>query len=386
LPRGLLYFTAIKPIIKMKTLYSIAALIMLATTACISQIMPLTAEPDGGNKKAFIAEQIGIVKIEISYSRPGVKGREGKIWNTPVAHYGFVDQGHGTSYAAPWRAGANESTTMSFSHPVTIDGKDLPAGKYGFFIALGEQESTLIFNKINTSWGSFYYDEKEDQLRVTVKNQALEKSVEWLKYEFIDQAPASATIAMSWEKRLISFKVEAKTKELQIAAFRNDFRTTRPYYDFIQAAQWCVANDYELEQALAWIDRGINFRVMGEKNFRSLSTKASVLTKMGRNDDAKAVMVEALPLGNMTDVHFYGRSLVNAKQPQEAFKVFKMNYDKYPKEYTTNVGMCRAYSAIGEFKKAIPYGKAALPLAPNDFNKQSVETMIKKLESGQDVN
>ena len=85
--------------------------------------MPLTLEPDGGNKKASVSEQIGIVKVEIRYSRPGVKGREGKIYNTPVAHYGFVDQGHGTSYAAPWRAGANENTTISFSHPLTIEGK-----------------------------------------------------------------------------------------------------------------------------------------------------------------------------------------------------------------------------------------------------------------------
>jgi hypothetical protein len=370
----------------MKKLYSIILFIALGTTTCLAQVMPLTAEPDGGNKKAFVAEQIGIVKIEISYSRPGVKAREGKIWNTPVAHYGFVDQGHGTSYAAPWRAGANENTTMSFSHPVTIEGKELPAGKYGFFIALGEEESTLIFNKINTSWGSFYYDDKEDALRVTVKNRSIENNVEWLKYEFIDQTPASATIAMSWEKRMIAFKVEAKTKELQIAAFRNDFRTTRPYYDFIQAAQWCINNDYELEQALAWIDRGVNFRVMGEKNFRSLSTQAAVLTKLGRDAEAKKIMTEAVPMGTMTDVHFYGRTLINAKQPQEAFKVFKGNYDKYPTEYTTLVGMGRAYSALGDYKKATGFLRQAVAKAPNDFNKTNVESMIKKLDEGKDIN
>ena len=97
-------------------------------------------------------------------------------------------------------------------------------------------------------------------------------------------------------------------------------------------------------------------------------------------------MAEAVPMGNMTDVHFYGRTLVNAKQPQEAFKVFKANYDKYPAEYTTLVGMGRGYSAIGDYKKAITYFKQALPKAPNDFNKQSVEAMIKKLEAGQDAN
>jgi hypothetical protein len=370
----------------MKNILRTLILGLAVSTTAWSQIMPLTAEPDGGNKKASVAEQIGIVKIAITYSRPGVKGREGKIWNTPVARYGFVDQGHGTSTAAPWRAGANENTAISFSHPVQIEGKDLPAGTYGFFIALGETESTLIFSKIYTSWGSFYYDEKQDALRVTVKNQTLDKSVEWLKYEFLDQTENSAVIAMSWEKRMIPFKVEVDRKGLQIAAFTNDFRTTRPYYDYIQAAQWCIANDTALEQALAWIDRGIYFRIMGEKNFRSLSTKAAVLTKLNRTEEAKKVMDEALPMGAVLDVHFYGRQLLNQKEAKEAFKVFKLNYDKNPNQFTTNIGMTRGHSAIGEYKKALPFARAALAQAPDQRNKENVEIMIKKLEEGKDVN
>jgi hypothetical protein len=369
----------------MKRILLVAAIIIVAHTA-FCQIAPLTVEPDGGNRKASVSEQLGIVKIAINYSRPGVKGREGKIWNTPVAHYGFVDQGHGTSTAAPWRAGANENTTISFSHPVKVEGKDLPAGTYGFFIALGETESTLIFNKINTSWGSFYYDPTEDALRLVVKNESLDKSVEWLKYDFTDQTENSVTISMSWEKRRIPFKVEAETKALQIASFKNDFRTTRPYYDYIQAAYYCINNNIELEQALAWMDRAIYFRIMGEKNFRTLSTKAAVLMKMDRIEEAKKVMVEAVPMGTMLDVHFYGRQLLNMKQVDEALKVFKLNYDKYPNEFTTNLGMGRALSAKGDYKKAMTFVKAALPKAPDERNKVNVETMIKKLEEGKDVN
>jgi tetratricopeptide (TPR) repeat protein len=366
----------------------ILSILFLVLTCIVGygQIMPLTLEPDGGNKKASVSEQVGIVRIEINYSRPGVKGREGKIYNTPVAHYGFVDQGHGTSNAAPWRAGANENTTISFSHPVKIEGNDLPAGKYGFFISLGETESTLIFSKVNNSWGSFYYDAAQDALRATVKNEILNQSTEWLKYEFINQSENAVTIAMSWEKRMISFKVEAETKKLQIEAFKNDFRTTRPYYDYISAAQYCIANNIELEQALAWMDRAIYFRIMGEKNFRTLSTKAAVLTKLNRLDEAKKVMDEAVPMGAVLDVHFYGRQLVNQKQPQEAFKVFKLNYDKHPNEFTTNMGMGRGYSAIGEYKKALPYMKAALSQSPADQNKTNIEAMIKKLEEGKDIN
>lgn len=353
---------------------------------CFSQVMPLSLEPDGGNKKASISEQLGIVKIDINYSRPGVKDREGKIWNTTVAHYGFVDLGHGTSNAAPWRAGANENTTMSFSHPVKIEGKDLSAGKYGFFIALGEVESTLIFSRINTSWGSFYYDSSQDALRVKVKNQQLDRSVEWLRYDFIDQKDEEVTIAMSWEKRMIPFKIDVNRKALQMVAFINDFRTTRPYYDFIIAANWCVRNDYGLEQALQWMDRTIYFRIMGEKNFRSLSAKANVLMKMNRIDEAKKVMEEAIPMGTMVDVHFYGRQLLGMNQVEEAFKTFKSNYDKYPAEYTTNIGMGRAYSAKGDYKKALTYMEAALAKAPDEGSKNNTQAMITKLKEGKNVN
>ncbi len=361
-------------------------MLMFASFSSLGQIMPLTIEPYGGNKKARVAEQIGIVQIEVSYNRPGVKGREGKIWNTPVAHYGFVDLGHGTSYAAPWRAGANENTTISFSRPVKVEGKDLPAGKYGFFISLGEQESTLIFSKVNNSWGSFYYDETEDALRVNVKNQTLDNNVEWLKYEFINQGDSTATIAMSWEKRMIPFTVSVERKKLQIEAFKSDLRTTRNYTDFADAAYWCVRNNYALDQALAWIDRGINFRVMGEKNFRSLFAKATVLSKMNRNDEAKKVMMEALPMGTVTDVHAYGKQLLVQHDAQEALKVFKTNYEKYPESYFTHVGMGRAYSGLAEYKKAIPYMKSGLAKAPDATAKANIEGMIKKLEEGKDIN
>lgn len=366
---------------------SLLTIALMATAFCgISQILPLTAAPDGGNKKASVSEQIGIVKIGINYSRPGVKGREGRIYNTPIAHYGFVDQGHGTSYSTPWRAGANENTTFSFSQPVKIEGKDLPAGTYGFFIALGESESTLIFSTVSTSWGSFYYDPSFDALRVTVKNKTLDKSVEWLKYEFTDQTDSSAVVAMSWEKRMIPFRIDADVKKLQMASFRREFMTTRNYEDFIQAAQYCLDNNMELEQALAWMDRAISFRIMGRANYRTLSTKAAILTRMGRVEEARKIMDEALPMGTMIEIHFYGRQLLSMKQTADALKVFKLNYDKHPKEYTTTLGMARAYSATGDFKKALGFAKTALPLVPDPGSKTRVEGMIKLLEEGKDIN
>ena len=124
-------------------------------TVLLSQAQrPLTTSPSGGNKKASVSERIGITDVTIHYDRPGVKGREGKIWGQLVPT-GYTDQFFGNTKEAPWRAGANESTTIEFSTDVKIEGQILPAGKYGFFIAYGADECTLIFSKDATSWGSF---------------------------------------------------------------------------------------------------------------------------------------------------------------------------------------------------------------------------------------
>ncbi len=352
-----------------------------------SQIMPLTLEPDGGNKKASISEQIGVVKIEIKYSRPGVKGREGQIWGTTVAHYGFKDLGHGTSYAAPWRAGANENTTISFSHPVKIEGRDLPAGTYGFFISLGEIESTLIFSKNCTSWGSFYYEPEADALRVTIPNQKMDESVEWLKYEFANQTDSTAQIQLSWEKRRMAFTVSAETKKHQFEALVNDLKTTREPNDFFTAANYCLENNIALEQALAWIDRGIYFRVMGRKTFLTLNTRAEILMKLNKKEEAKKTLAEAVEYAtDMREVHYYARRFLTMGLTDEAFNYYKKNHDRFPAEMTTHIGMGRAYSSKGEYKKALEYIKSAQLLATDEVNKSNILVMIKKLEEGQDIN
>src|SRR3954467_11699958 len=160
-----MYFYYLSKHSNMKRIFiGLAAFFMLqqSTTA------QLTTLPNGGNKMAMVGERVGLTDVTIHYNRPAVKGRDGKIWGELVP-FGFADQGFGTSKAAPWRAGANENTTIEFSSDVTIEGQPLKAGKYGFFIAYDSTEATLIFSKNATSWGSFYYDQQEDALRIKVK-------------------------------------------------------------------------------------------------------------------------------------------------------------------------------------------------------------------------
>ncbi|MEO6328527.1 MAG: DUF2911 domain-containing protein [Ginsengibacter sp.] len=347
----------------------------------------LTTLPDGGNKKASVSERIGITDVTIHYDRPSVKNREGKMWGSLI-HKGFTDLGFGTSKAAPWRAGANENTTISFSTDVMIEGKPLKAGTYGFFIAYDEESPTLIFSNANQSWGSFFYNDKEDALRVNVKPVKLTESTDRLKYEFSDENENSAIIALIWEKLKIPFKVEVDYVKTQIESFKKELRSNIGFNPdaWVQATQFAVEHNTNLEDAMQWSDYAINGPFVGQKNFKTLSAKASLLNKMGKTDEANAAMKEALPVATMTELHQYGRSLLTEKKPKEAVEIFKMNAQKNPNIFTTNVGLARGYSANGDFKTALKYLNAALPQAPDKANKDAVQNMLKMLGEGKDIN
>ena len=358
----------------------------LITACCLTAQIPLTVVPSGGNKKASVCERIGLTDVCIRYDRPTVKGREGKIWGQLV-HTGYTDQGFGNTKTAPWRAGANENTVFDFSTEVKIEGQPLPAGQYGFFIAYGPDECTLIFSKNATSWGSYYYDPAEDALRVKVKPQPLRESVEWLKYEFSNQTQQAAVVSLQWEKLSIPFRIETDLVKEQIASFRRELRTEKGFIwqSWDQAAAWCVQNNVNLEEALLWTDSSThNFG--GEKSFTAWSTRAQVLAKLGRQEESAATMKKALPFGSMNEIHQYGRLLLSMKKFNEALDVFKMNHEKNPGQFTSIMGMTRGYSATGDYKNALKFANMALPLAPDNNNRNNVQTMIEKLKAGKDVN
>ena len=347
----------------------------------------LTTTPSGGNKKAVVGERIGLTDITIHYDRPGVKKRDGKIWGQLVP-VGYTDQGFGNSKQAPWRAGANENTTIEFSSDVKVEGQPLAAGKYGFFIAYDPNECTLIFSKNSNSWGSFFYNPAEDALRVKVKPVAADKSVEWLKYEFTDQTDNSATVSLEWEKLVIPFKIEVDVPAAQLASFRSELQTSKGFMweSWQQAAEWCVQNNTNLDQALLWADTATSINFAGEKSFQAWSTKAQVLDKLGRSSEAAEIMKKALPFGNEFELHQYARQLLGQKKNKEAFEVFKMNYDSHPNDFVTNMGMARGYSAVGDYKKALEYLQKAEPLATDPVNKANIPNLIKKLQEGKDIN
>ncbi|TRX42941.1 DUF2911 domain-containing protein [Flavobacterium restrictum] len=136
-----------------------------------------------------VSGKINGASITINYGSPSVKER--KIWG------GLVP------FNQVWRAGANEATTIETDKSLTIEGVTLPAGKYSFFIIPSETESTIIFNKEPKQWGAYDYKEKNDQLRVKIKQQAATTSTEKLAY-FVNPND----ITLSWEKWNFVMKVQ----------------------------------------------------------------------------------------------------------------------------------------------------------------------------------
>jgi hypothetical protein len=173
-------------------------------------ILPSSSSAQGDkvpkSLKASVMQRLGIdTDITIEYSRPGVKGR--KIWGELVP-YGLAP---GNKYSEgkpyPWRAGANENTTIEVSKDVLIEGNRLPAGKYGIHMIPSEKDWTIIFSKNSESWGSFAYNQEEDALRVTVTPIEAPHR-EWLMYGFGKLAGTSAVAYLYWEKLLVPFKIE----------------------------------------------------------------------------------------------------------------------------------------------------------------------------------
>jgi len=153
---------------------------------------------------ASVGQVLGVdTLITIQYSRPGVKGR--KIWGELVP-YGMApaaDDSQGKPF--PWRAGANEKTTIEFGKDVSVEGKPLPAGKYGIHMIPGESQWVIIFSK-NATGPANVYSEQEDALRVTV-TPVKAPHQEWLQYGFDDLAGTSATTYLHWETLKIPFKI-----------------------------------------------------------------------------------------------------------------------------------------------------------------------------------
>jgi hypothetical protein len=304
--------------------------------------------------------------------------------------YGLTNLGFGNGKPSPWRAGANENTVFTVSHDVTIEGKPLPAGRYGLHMIPGPEEWTIIFSKNSSSWGSFFYDQSEDALRVSVKPHKHEYR-EWLTYEFTTRRPTETTVELQWEELAVPWTIHVENvDDIYVSRLRQEL-TSVPgfsYQGYDAAAQYCVQSGKHLDDGLTWAEAAVSMPFIGQANFDTLSTKAQVLSKLGRGAEAKTVMQTALrsPAATPIQIHLYGRQLLADKKIDEALEVFKFNAEHNGDAWPTHVGLARGYAAAGDNQKALEHARKALPQAPDDLNRQTLEAIIKALSEGQSIN
>jgi hypothetical protein len=309
--------------------------------------------------------------------------------------WGVADLGFGNGKPSPWRAGANENTVFTVSHDVTVQGKPLPAGRYGLHMIPGEDEWTVVFSNNSSSWGSFFYDPAEDALRVTTRPEKAEFR-EWLTYDFVDRDPAQATAALHWENLRVPFTIAVPDLvDLYVAQIENELRSTAGFnwQGWDAAAQYCLQNCRDnagyMEKALRWSETAITQPFGGEANFTTLSTKAQILDVLGRTDEAASALRVAVehPSATAQQIHAAARTLQTQGRTEQAVELFKLNAKRFGDDtWPVTVGLARAYSAEGEYAKALEYAKKARGQAPDPLNQGNLDAAIKLLESGKDFN
>ncbi len=367
--------------------------VALATPAAAQIVPGLAIPPSGNNQRATVTQHIGPVSVTIDYSSPSVHGpdgkdRHGQIWGKLVP-YGLTDLGFGNGNPAPWRAGANENTVFTVSNNVSIEGKPLPAGRYGLHMIAGPEEWVLIFSKDSNAWGSFYYDPSADALRVTVKPHKHEYR-EWLAYDFPVRRPAESVAELQWEDIAVPWTIKVENiNDVYVSQLKENLTNVQGFgwHGWVAASQFCVAENTHLDLALQWAEIAVSKPSIGEANFTTLSNKAQVLDKMGRKEEAAKTMDLAIHdrSASPTDLHQYGRLLISQKQNKEALQIFQLSFERNGDQWPVHVGLARGYSANGDLKQALEHARKALTQAPDALNRQSLEAIVAGLEAGKPI-
>jgi len=333
-----------------------------------------------GSQRATVTQRVGITDISINYSRPSVNDRE--IWGKLVP-YGMNNLGFGTAKESPWRAGADENTTISFMHDVTVEGQALKAGTYGLHMIIYENgKATMIFSNNSTAWGSFFYEPSEDALRVDVQTTEV-PFTEQLTYNFINVDANSATAVLNWEKKQIPFKISVDVPSVVLADIRGKLQNQEGFQrqNWEQAANYALNNSADLTEALQWVDNAIAGQFYSQKTFNNLSIKAQIMIKMGKTQDYATLMDEAAIMANANQLNNLGYQMLGTKDYVRALSYFKKAAELDPTNPNVYDSLGECYKIMGDKKNAIKNLKKSLSMNPTPGVKANSEKLLAELDA-----
>ena len=352
---------------------------LLTTILVGALVAPLILFPSSGKAQtiqtpqqspaASVTQGVGMSEITITYHSPAVKGRQ--VWGD------LVPYNDGTPM--PWRAGANENTTIRFTTDVLVEGKPLPAGTYGLHMIPSAGDWTLIFSKNSTSWGSFTYKKEEDALRVMTKPTTAPHE-EWLRYGFESLEPLAVTAYLQWEKLKVPFRIQlAGGHDSILESFRLQLRGLAGFFPrgYIAAAQYCANNKVAVDQGLQWADQGIG----NGAGFNGQIVKAQLLDLAGRKPQADSLRNAALAQANENEMNTYGYQLLNQGKMTEAIEVFRANAKRFPDSWNVHDSLGEGLALKGDTKEAITYYRKALEKNPPEAQVQRINQTLQTLQS-----
>lgn len=325
----------------------------------VAQWPPLTM-PEA-SPAASVSQTVGVTEIEIDYSRPQVKGRT--VWGDLVP------------YDQVWRAGANTNTRITVSTPVEVAGKALAAGTYGLHMIPTTEEWTVIFSRDAERWGSFGYDDKADALRIGVIPTA-GPLTEMLSYSFEQVTGDSAEIVLNWEKLRIGIPVKVDTKSSTVAALRRDLTGLPQFFwqPWNAAANYCINNEVNLEEAAAWVERSLGMN----SNFINNKTKSKLLRLQGDAAGADAVLASALGSATEQEMNQHGYELLGEGKADEAIAVFRRIVKDHPQSWNAQDSLGEGLAAAGTTAEAVAAYKKALAMAP-EIQRSRIEGVLARL-------
>jgi len=267
-----LTFVVQNKIVIMKKLFLLVAASYIFFSTEAQQLTTPQPSPTANIKQNF-----ALSSIEISFSRPGVKGR--KIFGDLVP-YGKV-----------WRTGANNATTITFGEEVMIGGKKVPAGKYGLLSIPGEAEWTFIITKQTDVTSPADYKQDQDVVRITAKPQTLPFSIETMMINIDNIKSNSCTIGLVWDNVFAGFDVTSDVESKVMAQIKNAMENdNKPYFN---AALYYIDNGKDLNKAIEWLDKAY---AQNPEAFWVLYQKARAQKMLGKKTDAMATSNKSIEI------------------------------------------------------------------------------------------
>jgi len=188
---------------------------------------------------------------------------------------------------------------------------------------------------------------------------------------------------LRWEKLAVPFRISVDVKAVVLKNVKNELRNVGGFtwagYD--EAAQWCLDNNYNLEEALKWEETSIQ----NEERFENWETKSRILEAMGRKEDGAKALSTAINKAGAIQLYSYARGLQRQGNTKRAFELYPQVPKKDANHWISHLALARVSSNAGDFPAAAKEMSQAISGAPAT-TKPFLEPLLKRLEAKDDIN